>query len=114
MINATCINNAQTNYKYSICTLITNEDEYQVMLDSFRKKGFNDTNTEFLYIPKKYAHGYLTLSEDTIVTYLVKGEYNPDSEHSIVWDSIPEVKKIVDDCTQGCQISISDKDRIGK
>lgn len=47
MINATHIN---AKYKYSICTLITNEDEYQVMLDSFRKKGFNDTNTEFIYI----------------------------------------------------------------
>ena len=57
---------------------------------------FNLDNEEFLYIPSNYAHGYLTLTNDTIVTYLVKGVYNPDSEHSIVWNTIPEVKKIFD------------------
>ena len=75
---------------------------------------FKLDDTEFLYIPDNYAHGYLTLTAGTIVTYLVKGEYNPDSEHSIVWDTIPEVNKIINEHLQGCHIWISDKDKIGK
>ena len=67
-----------------------------------------------LYIPNTYAHGYLTLEPNTIVAYLVKGKYNPDSEHSIIWKTIPKVKNIVDDYLQGYQIWISDKDRLGK
>ena len=71
-------------------------------------------DSEFLYVPDKYAHGYLTMEPNTIVTYLVKGEYNPDSEHSIVWDTIPNVKKIIEDALMGSNIWISDKDKEGK
>jgi len=75
---------------------------------------FKIDNSEMLYIPNTYAHGYLTLEPNTIVAYLVKGKYNPDSEHSIIWKTIPKVKNIVDDYLQGYQIWISDKDRLGK
>jgi dTDP-4-dehydrorhamnose 3,5-epimerase-like enzyme len=59
------------------------------------------------------AHGFLTLEDDTIVTYMVKGEYNPDSEHSIVWHTIDEVKKVILDNIEG-ELIISDKDNEGK
>ena len=75
---------------------------------------FELDNTEMLYIPDNYAHAYLTLEPNTIVIYLVKGEYNPNSEHSIVWDTIPEVKDIVNEYVQAEKIHISDKDRLGK
>jgi len=45
-----CINKTKDKYKYSICTLVTNLDEYNKMLDSFKLKGFDSTNSEFLYI----------------------------------------------------------------
>ena len=77
-------------------------------------KTFELTNDEFLFVPNNYAHGYLTLEPNTIVTYLVKGRYNPDSEHSMVWKTIPKVKNIIDDYLQGCTIWISDKDTVGK
>tara|TARA_Y100001937_G_scaffold126370_1_gene195495 strand:- start:842 stop:1300 length:459 start_codon:yes stop_codon:yes gene_type:complete len=77
-------------------------------------KTFELTNDEFLFVPNNYAHGYLTLEPNTIVTYLVKGRYNPDSEHSMVWKTIPKVKNIVDSYLQGCNIWISDKDKVGK
>tara|TARA_Y100000004_G_scaffold93538_1_gene104720 strand:+ start:664 stop:1122 length:459 start_codon:yes stop_codon:yes gene_type:complete len=77
-------------------------------------KTFELINDEFLFVPNNYAHGYLTLEPNTIVTYLVKGRYNPDSEHSMVWKTIPKVKNIVDDYLQGCNIWISDKDKVGK
>jgi dTDP-4-dehydrorhamnose 3,5-epimerase-like enzyme len=52
------------------------------------------------------------LEPNTIVVYLVKGEYNPESEHSIVWDTIPEIKTIVKNHTQN--LIISKKDENGK
>ena len=47
-----------------------------------------------VYLHDGYAHGFLTLEPDTIVVYMVKGEYSPESEHSIVWKDIPEIKSI--------------------
>ena len=37
-------------YVYSICTLVTRPDEYQQMVDSFRAKGFDGPDCEYLYI----------------------------------------------------------------
>ncbi len=82
----------------------------------------NSTNVEFyeltkdndLFVPNNYAHGFLTLEPNTIFTYLVKGEYNPQNEYSIVWDSIPEVKSIIESYTTADKLTISEKDKIGK
>ena len=48
--NALKINNTKPKYKYSVCTLVTKASEYEGMVNSFTNKGFNDQNTEFLYI----------------------------------------------------------------
>lgn len=37
-------------FSYSICTLVTNQKEYQEMLQSFLAAGFTDATCEFLYI----------------------------------------------------------------
>jgi dTDP-4-dehydrorhamnose 3,5-epimerase-like enzyme len=62
------------------------------------------------------AHGFLTLEDNTIVTYMVKGEYNPESEHSIIWNQVDEVKRIIQDKLNqmNVEITISDKDQFGK
>jgi dTDP-4-dehydrorhamnose 3,5-epimerase-like enzyme len=62
------------------------------------------------------AHGFLTLEDNTIVTYMVKGEYNPESEHSIIWNQVDEVKSIIQDKLNqmNVEITISDKDQFGK
>ena len=44
------INNTKPKYKYSVCTLVTKASEYEGMVNSFTNKGFNEQNTEFLYI----------------------------------------------------------------
>tara|TARA_B100000131_G_scaffold322565_1_gene377005 strand:+ start:3640 stop:4098 length:459 start_codon:yes stop_codon:yes gene_type:complete len=106
----------QTNPPQTKCIKVIQGSILDIWYDLGTKEihAFNLNNEEFLYIPSKYAHGYLTLTPNTIVTYLVKGEYNPESEHSIVWDTIPSIKKIVDSHLQGCTIWLSDKDRLGK
>ncbi|MGI4750977.1 MAG: hypothetical protein ACRYFB_10100 [Janthinobacterium lividum] len=37
-------------YRYSVCTLVTNWNEYQEMLQSFLQAGFTETISEFIYI----------------------------------------------------------------
>ena len=67
-----------------------------------------------LLITSNYAHGFLTLEPNTIFTYLVSGNYNPKSERSIVWDTIPEIKSIINYTIRDNKLTISEKDKIGK
>ncbi len=67
-----------------------------------------------VYIPDDKAHGFLTLTPNTIVVYLVYGEYNPSSEHSMVWSKNKEVLDIVISYAGKHPITISEKDSIGK
>lgn len=65
-----------------------------------------------VYLHNRYAHGFLTLEPNTIVTYMVQGKYSLDDEHSIVWHTIPEIKAIVEQYTNNPVIS--EKDKVGK
>ena len=75
---------------------------------------FDLSNQQAVLVPDNYAHGFITLEDETIVTYLVKGEYNPNSEHSIVWNTIPQIKETIDRYIDNSELIISDKDMIGK
>jgi len=67
-----------------------------------------------LWVNDNYAHGFLTLEPNTIFTYKVSTSYNPESEHSIVWHTIPEIKKIINDIIGDSKLILSEKDKIGK
>lgn len=43
-------------------------------------------NKKILYIPPGFAHGYLTLEEDTIMTYRCTDIYIPEYDSGIVWN----------------------------
>ena len=43
-------------------------------------------NNESLYIPRGFAHGYLTLSKEAIINYHVDNYYNPTMESGIPFD----------------------------
>lgn len=74
-----------------------------------------DKNSDPLVIGKEFAHGYLTLEPNTIFTYAVQGEYKPESERSIVWKTISEIREVVMECgIDDDQLTISDKDKNGK
>tara|TARA_B100000900_G_scaffold386123_1_gene376318 strand:+ start:391 stop:933 length:543 start_codon:yes stop_codon:yes gene_type:complete len=38
------------------------------------------------YIPKGFAHGFLSLEDDTIFSYKCSGKYNKSSEESLIWN----------------------------
>lgn len=44
-------------------------------------------NHQALYIPKGFAHGFLTLSEKATTFYLVSGEYNKEADGGVRFDS---------------------------
>lgn len=43
-------------------------------------------NRSALFVPRDFAHGFITLTDDTEVLYLVSQSYQPGSEGGIRWD----------------------------
>ena len=46
----------------------------------------SETNFRQLWIPPGFAHGFLTLEDQTIFSYKCSGDYNPSSEGSLLWN----------------------------
>jgi dTDP-4-dehydrorhamnose 3,5-epimerase len=46
----------------------------------------NEQNKKMLFIPEGFAHGFVTLEENTICNYKCSRPYNPNSENSIRWN----------------------------
>jgi dTDP-4-dehydrorhamnose 3,5-epimerase len=49
--------------------------------------GLELDDTIALFIPPQYAHGYLVLSETSIVQYVVDAPYNKPEEENFHWDN---------------------------
>ena len=45
-----------------------------------------DENRSMLYIPKGFAHGFMTLEDDTEILYLVTEYYSPAHERTVRWN----------------------------
>ena len=90
--------------------------DFMLNLDTNEINYFTLGSNEAILVPDNMAHGFLTLEDDTIVTYMVRGEYNPNSEHSIVWHTIEDIKDIIESMLRELKvnITISDKDNVGK
>ncbi|MGP5355629.1 dTDP-4-dehydrorhamnose 3,5-epimerase [Pseudomonas helleri] len=43
-------------------------------------------NKKMLWIPEGFAHGFLSLEDDTCVSYKVDKYYNKNSERSVLWN----------------------------
>ena len=46
----------------------------------------NEDNKEMFWIPEGFAHGFLTLEDNTVFTYKCTNIYNKESECSILWN----------------------------
>jgi dTDP-4-dehydrorhamnose 3,5-epimerase len=46
----------------------------------------SEENHRMLYIPPGFAHGFLTLEDDTIFSYKCTSSYNKDAERAILWN----------------------------
>lgn len=43
-------------------------------------------NGRQLYVPRGFAHGFISLEDDTVFQYFVDNTYMPDQEGGIAWD----------------------------
>ena len=48
----------------------------------------SESNRCMMYVPRGFAHGYITLEDDTEMIYLVSAEYSPDKERGIRYDDL--------------------------
>jgi dTDP-4-dehydrorhamnose 3,5-epimerase len=68
----------------------------------------NEQNRQQLFIPRGFAHAYLTLADDSLFFYKIDNIYQPQSEAGIKFDD-PDLK--IDWQYDLSQIIISEKDR---
>lgn len=71
------------------------------------------TSTD-LYVPKGFAHGFITFRDNTIIQYLVDASYSPENEGCLYWKDLPMIKKTIEDYISEFdedEIIISDKDK---
>jgi len=45
----------------------------------------NETNRTMMYVPKGFAHGFLSLSTNSEIIYLVSNAYSQENERSLLW-----------------------------
>lgn len=70
----------------------------------------NSDNKRLLWVPEGFAHGFLTLSDNTDVIYKCTAPYAPQHEHSLAWD---DPLLAIDWPFDEIQPTVSDKDSKG-
>ncbi len=46
-----------------------------------------ESNGKIMYIPKGFAHGFKSLTDNSVVVYMTTKEYSPENDAGIRWDS---------------------------
>ena len=67
-------------------------------------------NKRMFWVPEGFAHGFLTLADDTDFLYKCTAPYAPHSEHTLAWDD-PSVG--IQWPVADLELIISDKDAVG-
>ena len=69
----------------------------------------DENNNDMLFIPKGFAHGYITQKQNTIISYKLDAAYNPEHEITLLWND----PKINIQWPETNNIHISEKDLNG-
>lgn len=91
------IDSIQGNVEFSICTLVTNLEEYAKMRESFRNAGFTDT--EFLYVDNSQGNKYDAYEAGNLFLSKASGEYVIICHQDILlkYDSINKLRECLDE-----------------
>ena len=73
------------------------------------KQVLSEQNKTVMYIPEGFAHGFVTLENDTIFSYKCTNFYNKESEECLVWND-----KLLDINWEIEKPILSEKDQLGK
>lgn len=46
----------------------------------------SENDNKYVYIPIGFGHAFLTLEDNTIVNYIISGEYSPECRRTIRWN----------------------------
>ena len=68
-----------------VCVDIRKESKYYNKPIAIKLEGESDLA---VFIPKGFAHGFLSLKNKTIVQYMADKEHNPKQDKGILWSSI--------------------------
>ena len=71
----------------------------------------SEANKRMVWVPPGFAHGFLTLENNTDVLYKCDAPYRPDVEHSLAWDD-PDVG--IEWPLGGMEPMLSTKDQAGQ
>ena len=70
----------------------------------------NGKQKQMLYVPRGFAHGFLVLSENAVISYKVDAYYHPESERTLDWkDKTLNIKWPLAES----EIFLSEKDKNG-
>ena len=74
----------------------------------YRSFTLDSLNSQMMYVPPGFAHGFMTLSSTTEITYLVSQVYSKASERTLLWSD-----KEIAIQWPALPSTISDKDQAG-
>lgn len=87
--------------KGSIWDVIVDLREDSPTFGKWHGEELNENNRKMMYVPKGFAHGYLSLSTNSEIIYLVSDFYSKENEGSLLWSDKtvgikwPESPKII-------------------
>ena len=76
----------------------------------YKTEIISSSNRKVLYLPKGFAHGFLTISDTALVDYIVDAPYDPNNEHCLIWNDAA----VGIDWPSGLAPILSEKDAAGK
>lgn len=86
---------------YSICTIVTRPHEYAEMVDSFRSKGFQEPDCEFLYLDNSEGNAFEAYAGYNLFLNVARGTYIIlcHQDISLIEDGRAKLDKIVEELT---------------
>ena len=86
-----------TGVRFSICTLVTRAEQYQEMLASFRAKGFDADDCEFIQIDNRRGNTYDAFQGCNLFLTVARGEYVILCHQDIALiDGRPELEHVIE------------------
>lgn len=76
--------NSETFGRYAVFLLTSVQgrpDDPQMIFDNYRSEA------AVIYIPKGFAHGFLSLTDNACMVYKIDSVYAPDHDTGLLWDS---------------------------